>query len=311
MADVTTLMDGPSPSRQAAQRFVAVVQRSSGGYDLELQQSGADGRLVQRRTLQADDCALLARAAALIVAVSQAPLRVSTHVEDLEQQAQPESPAEVPTVAVVRQPVDVGTPESSSRPTPVGAPVATTNGRAEPARHSRGWSHRFIAGGLVGVAVGAVPGVTAGVGGWAGYAFGPLRLELGGGHAFGRRRDLQPGIAIDARRSGGSARVVFAPRLGPVVGLVGVGVAAGTLVGGASGDRVRRIDVSDWWLAVPITAGLAWPAQSRIALRGQASVSVLLRRPGIGIRSETDDIEGFRHPPVDLAVTVGPEIRLP
>jgi hypothetical protein len=255
---------------------------------MELRRTLADGTLAETRVLEGPDCHVLGRAAALIVVVAIDPLEAAAHVE------LPVRAIEVPPPL---EPVDttpiVATPEV---PAPIGRPR---------------WRHRFLAGALGGVAIGTVPGVSGSLGGWLGYAYGPLRFELAGDHVFARKHELEKGMAIVASSSGGGFTFVVAPQLGPVLGLFGTGVQLGVQRGHGRGDRVQPTNVTDWWAAIPVVIGLEWPPRSRIALRVQGELGINVRRPGLALTEAGMPRGGFRRPEASARVLVGPTLRLP
>lgn len=300
VADIESLADARLVPSAEPHVVEVRVEATATGYALALTHTPPGGAAREVSALSASECRSLARAAALIVAVSVAPVRAATRVDQLERAA---ALAQSDELELQPQPL------ASSR-SPGTSPSAAADPIPPPRRISK-WAHRFIAGGLGGVAFGVVPGPTGLLSGWAGYAYGPWRIELAGEHAFARTQPLQSGVAIEASSSGGGASVVLAPALGSVILLAGIGLRAGVLRGSGRGERVVPQPTSDWWLSVPLTAGLAWPATGRVALRAQVETSVAARRPGISIGSPTGPIAGFRRAPLGLAVVLGPEIRLP
>lgn len=300
-SDVESLAGAPILEDPGAEVVDAKVTAIESGFALDVARRSASGEKIETRHLEAETCDPLARATALIVAVNVAPLRVSTTVRTWEREA-----AEAKT-----QPKpEVTKPEPEPEPEPTPAPVFEPPPPRTP-RPDRDWEHRFIAGGLGGIGVGSVPVVGGMLAGWAGYAYGPFRLELSGQHTFATTEDISQGIAVRASASGGGATFVFAPRLSPIRALVGTGIRAGVLAGAGRGERVDSRDATDWWMTIPVIVGAAYPADFWVALRGQAEVWVGLRRPAIEIRADSDPLGGFRTAPVGLSVLIGPEFRLP
>jgi hypothetical protein len=258
------------------------------GYAMELRRTLADGTLAETRVLEGPDCRVLGRAAALIVVVAIDPLEAAAHVDLPELEL-------APTVEVVDAP-----------------PRTVTTAAIDPIAPPRPrWRHRFLAGALGGLAIGTVPGPSGSVGGWLGYAYGPLRFELAGDHVFARTSKLDDGVAIVASSTGGGFTFVFAPQLGPVLGLFGTGAQLGVQRGQGRGDRVQGKTVTDLWAAIPIVIGLEWPPRSRIALRVQGELAVAVRRPGLALIGAGRDADAFRRPLASARVLVGPTLRLP
>ena len=228
--------------------------------------------------------------------------------EAAEAKTRPDAPE--PEPVEVEEPEEPEEPEELEEPEPIERIPPPEPSPRSP-RRDRGWKHRFIAGGLGGISAGSVPGVTGVLSGWAGYAYGPLRIELSGQHAFGTTGDISTGIGVRASASGGGASLLFTPRVAMLRGLVGTGIRAGALRGAGTGQRVASRDADDWWMSIPLIVGATWPADFWVALRGQAELWVGLRRPGIEIRAEDESLGGFRTAPVGFSVLLGPEFRLP
>jgi hypothetical protein len=269
----------------------AAIVREDGGYTLRL---GA-------RALHDLDCDLLAKAAALMVAVDIAPIATAQRVGVGAPAMQVQPPADV-----TREPVDV---------TPVREPIVASPPRtaARPAPRARtAWTHRFLAAANGGLALGIVPGISGSVGGRVGWGFGPLRLEVVGLHTIRRTDEVIDGASIRASSSGGGVHVLYAPTAGPIVPMLGAGFEAGVLAGRGLGDAVQPRPVRAAWTAVALVVGLAWPAEGRIALRAGAEALVTTLRPGLHLQSVAGEaVPAFRVPPAGLRVMIGPEIRLP
>lgn len=292
--DIARLTGARLAEGEQAERLEVRISTVQDGYAMALRRTRADGSTADLRELVAADCGVLARAAALIVAVGVDPLATAAQVETLER------------AAARAEPVLAPSPATDVAPAPVVRPATVS-----PPVRARRWRHRFVMGALGGLAIGAVPGPSGSVGGFVGYAFGPLRFELGGEHTFARRRTLDDGVRVAASSSGGGLLVAITPQLGPLVGVFGTGVQAGVLRGTGSGARVAGSDALDWWAAIPLVAGLEWPARSRIALRVQAELAISLRRPALTVRSGGDPAGGFRRAEATARVLAGPIVRLP
>lgn len=288
--DLTRLTDGAlAVSSTAAWRVRARVREESPTFALELSIERDGG--IETRTLASERCDVLARAAALMIAVAVAPVEAASHV---------------------RVPISVPAPPAIAEPTPVGAP-AREAAVAVPTKPppSRSWSHRAVLAAWVGPSVATLPSTSAIVGGDLGWRIGPIGVQLSGWHVFAASASIEPGIGVRASTSGGGARLAITPRVGPVELPLSVGVELGALSGHGTGERVRPTTVRQLEVSLGIGAGVAWPARSRIALLVRADALVGLRRPGIHLDTAADPRTVFRTPPVGLRLLVGPMVRLP
>ena len=116
---------------------------------------------------------------------------------------------------------------------------------------------------------------------------------------------------VRASISPGGVHVRYSLATGPVAIPLGVGIEAGALVGGGTGDSVAGRDAVAPWVAASVGAGAAWPAQSRIALQLCADAVVPLARSGIHLTRDGVRVEAFRTPSVGARVLVGARLRLP
>jgi hypothetical protein len=290
---VVAAEEGPHDAR-------AVVRRSDAGFVLELQLRDAQGSL-EPRQLASVDCTTLALASALMIAAAVAPGPTADHVV-------PASLAAVPEPQPRTANPDAQAPLERSPAPP--RPAA----RRDPTRIR----HHGVVGAWAGPILSVLPAASATVGGDVAWRFSAFGLQLEGWHAFAVREDLHTDVAVRAALSGGGLRVLAVPRAGPVEIPLGLGVAAGVLHGGGTGDLVEPNSTRAWWAAIVAGAGVAWPAspaglaRSRgFGLRLQADALIAVRRPGIHVEDEGANVGEFRVPPLGLRVLLGPQVRFP
>ena len=307
VADLQRLTDRTVDPSPGALIIDAAIVRDGGGYTLRVERS--QGSLPpDTRSLHDEDCELLAKAAALVVAVDLAPMETAqrTSMRLPSTQLQPRTSLEVREPSAPRPARRDAVPKP-----PIRSSAEAPRTDATAAARTR-WAHRFLAGARGGLALGIVPGPSSSVGGMLGWGFGPLRLEVVGQHTLRRTDEVIDGASIRASSSGGGVHVLYAPSLGPVVVMLGAGFEAGVLAGRGRGDAVRPRPVRAAWTAALVLVGLAWPAEGRIALFAGAQALVPTLRPGLHLDAGArGDVPAFRVPPAGLRVMIGPEIRLP
>ncbi|MCB9717285.1 MAG: hypothetical protein H6712_25775 [Myxococcales bacterium] len=250
----------------------------------------------EHRELSASDCGTLARAVVLVTAATLAPLPTNAALSH-------PSPPRVPAVrpdALASSPALESPPLVRADPAP-----ATTEPRA-PRRRDR-----VLLGAFVGPAFAIVPGPSPMLGGDIGWGRGPWSIHAVGWHALASTQQLERGVGVRASLSAGGVHVRYSLATGPVAIPLGVGIEAGALVGGGTGDSVAGRDAVAPWVAASVGAGAAWPAQSRIALQLCADAVVPLARSGIHLTRDGVHVEAFRTPSVGARVLVGARLRLP
>lgn len=265
---------------------VADVDGELGSYTVELA-TDIDGAR-QARTLRAPDCAVLAEAVAVVVAVALDPVAV---VEtELASDAQ-------------RVPVDVPSPSEPRREfglTPAPSTVARTSA---PARR-RKWSFGSrVAGGY---GLGTAPGGT-GLVGLALYAeTGRARLEIEGRYWAPRR--IREGDA-GARVQLGTVGVAGCLQLGgPIVTApVCIGLEAGALRARGVGLPDSRV-VNFPWLAPLARAALQVRVHARVRLWLALEGAVLALRPGLQ-QGFVEPRPLWEAPPVSARVMLGLDAR--
>lgn len=236
---------------------------------------------VHRQQLEAESCSALARAAALIVAVSIDPVTSATEVPvPLEDPVPPSTPAG-------REPDPV-----SSRETPDDAGERAR--RAMRPTIGAGWS----------AITGMTPGVSSGPALSLGLDFDRAYIGLGG-------RGVLPRTADGARVLGGTVagRGCFASRPQAVRGMVCAGVEAGALQarGTGGGARTQRYP----WVAGLVGAGLRWWFTERVALTAdvEGAVAVVDAEVVLGPVDVAQPRIVFTNPRIGLRAGLGFEIR--
>ncbi len=262
-----------------------VVQE--GGYRLVLQSEAGD--VVERRTLDADDCGALTDATALIVALAVDPVAVAGGMELWS--TAPESS-------------ESATPKNPRRATPTGPPSRSA---AVPE------SSRRLEGGLLrvagGVGLGAVPGITGAFSLAGGLRWRRARLELEGAYWIPRRSEPVDGASVQIQLGTAAVRgcgVLARDRLeAPLCG----GLQLGGMRGAGAGSPNART-AQGLWLAVDAGVGLSWWFRPSLGLAGGFSAAVPVIQPGFEI-DEQPPVRLFEPPPVAGRLWLGLEIRIP
>lgn len=250
----------------------------------------------EQRELTAGDCGTLARAVVLVTAATLAPLPTNAAL-----------PHQLPPRAPIARPDAPARPPALERP-----PLARSDAPPAPAEprplRRRG---RALLGAFLGPALAIGPGPGLVLGGDIGWGRGPWSIHAVGWHALASTRSLEPGVGVRASLSAGGVHLRHALVAGPVWIPLGVGLEAGALVGGGTGGDVAGRTAVAPWVAASVGAGIAWPAQSRIAMELSAQAVVPLARSGIHLTRDGGRLEAFRAPSVGARVLVGARLRLP
>jgi hypothetical protein len=286
-------------------RALARVRKTKDGYRLDLELI-LDG--VERRRLDADDCDTLARATALVVAVSLAPVETAAYLEQHRTEVAPDEaqPAGDLVDPLADDSFAAGNEGSRRRRRARRAPPP----EPEPVPR-RLWKHGFVGSFSGGLATGLVPGPTGALDIDLGWSYGPVQLRGNAFAAFPRTDGIEPGVAVTATLAGAGVHALWVPTVGPVAIEVGGGLEAGALVGQGVGQRVDGRRTRSPWAAAVLRVGLQWPPRGKIALevRGEGLVAIL--RPAIELTHAEGPSEAFRMPSVGARVLVGPLLRLP
>jgi hypothetical protein len=272
------------------------------GWSLQLETKV--GELEDSRTLDADDCSVLADAAALVAVVMLDPVLAAATIE-----------SRAAAAAAVTEPVEPPPPEPppqlpEAEPEPERQPAAARPRRRwdrPPARPlQRGdrpgvWL-RVRGGGEFG----AVPGGTGGF--ELAFAIGGDRLrgEITGAYWIGRPTD------------GSEARVHLGTATPRVCGMIAAGpidvpLCAGVELGGMLAQSIDDATQSrtQIWFAAHAEPGIRWAFSKRVSLWVAAQAFVPIVYPQFVLEAESDpDVEVYRPSPAGLRGLAGLEFRL-
>jgi hypothetical protein len=237
---VDALLDG-SASPSPLQAEARVAPHATGWQLHVILRDDARG-IVERRELEAAECASLAQAFALIVAVRMDALRADSNAVALQLPHPPPTPAIVPTPprsARLAPPTPRPLPRRASPP-PVPAPSLSGLLRLE-----------------AGIETGTLPGVGGGAGLMGGIAGRSWRVELGAG-GWPARSATTTTLGVRLDLVVGRARVCWAPAMGRWH----VPVCGGGEVGGLRGVGTTGVTRpnAQWtpWGAATGSVGVAW-----------------------------------------------------
>lgn len=316
------------PSRAEAALDVRAVVRRHGPRRWTLRLTLRAGRATQTRALEADECGLLVRATALLVAMRLDPASVAA-VPVVDEALPPSFPALVeaelpaPVVRVPAPPPAVRRAEPprgaavvreaaiEERPREKvvrGAPVRGDAAREGPAR-PRLRGHVRVEGGLDG---GVSPGLGGGLGGFGGLSIGGVRIELGVSGAPARERSAA-GVEGRFDRVAAGLRICpgwRVPRDRGVVRLFGcVGVEAGAIRAEAVAG-VARPNVQ-WapWSGVLFGAAARWAVAGPLGLWFAVEGVGALTRPVFTVGAAETPL--FRVGPAGVRVNFGLELQFP
>lgn len=308
-ADVERLADRPLHSDpRATDALRGTITARDGGHHLDLVIRLRDS--VIRRQLDAARCETLGHAASLIAAIAVAPLPTTDTVTAMEHAHVDEE-----------GPLDAGvvpSPPEASQPTPrrrivtedrvprAAAPDADAPPRAEPER-----AHALVLGAAVGVGLGLVSRPGLGLLGSLGWQFGGGRLELFGGHVFGRTAILSDDAGVTVAASGAGLRLGFGWQGDRIAVSLGLSAMALSLSASGQGAAVSPSLVRDLWVGIGPGAALSWAIAPRFGVRVGLDMLVGARRPGFHLIQGTTRREAFRSPPSSVLLTVGPYFRFP
>lgn len=264
------------------------------------------GTLVDERTLDANDCSVLADAAALVAVVMLDPVEAASSIEtEAEAAAAAEATPTEPPPAPPPTPVVVA-PEPEATPDPEPEPA-----RSRPRRTTRPtWSARVRGGGEFGAVPGGTGAFDLGVALDGLGANALVRLELTG--AFSVPRDVVTPNARTAVLLGSAApRVCAMVPAGPVDIPVCGGLELGAMR--ASSNVQSASPVAALWLAAHVEPGVRWAFSDRVALWVSGQVLLPLVFPEFELTDPADDSQAelvYRPQPVGVRGLAGFEIRL-
>lgn len=284
-------------SRMDAIEVTGRLREDRSAYVLQLEVVRAGRR--EARELRANDCAVLARAGVLVVAVTLDALGTAAVVDAIGAS----TPGEVPEPTIVA----AGSHAPAEPPGAIGPPPtsAPSSGRRAPTQRSG-----LTLAASAGVSHGMTPAVAGGIEGELGWRRGPLRLGITGYHWFSRTAELRPGVGVEAALSGGSLRGCVAFERARLEVPLCAGLELAAMHGGGIGSAVRRRDAFDLWLGVAGGVGLVvWPTR-RFALQARAEGVLAARRTAMFLVDDGELREVFRMPPVGVRLLAGPLVRL-
>jgi hypothetical protein len=274
-AEIERVLGGPpSPSTRRYLRAQATVSRGSGaGFHVHLitDLGGVPGE----RDLDGPTCAAVARATALIVALTFDPDALTRRAE-ADPPLPPPAPAPAPTAPAAPPPARPYLPEPALLP----APLPDPDPRNLPAPPGGVRRVIFAAGVLGSISRGDVPNVGGAIGGRVGLLVDRFRVDLAlsywpdqtttlaGRPALGGRAHLLAGAA-----SGCWAALQTPVELSPCLGLEAGSMGATGF--GASSDESGSAP----WIAPFAQAAAAFPFAGRFAARLDLSLAVPALRP--------------------------------
>ncbi len=285
---------GAPPGASAPIEAEAVVARSS-RWSVTLRTRRGDVR--GERTIEADTCAALADATAVILALALVP--------PFEDAPPPTSSAPPPASATTTDPPEASAPAPPAEAPPSLPVVAEERSTPEPPRR-RAPSAPALAIGAWGAAdPTTLPSPALGGGGSVAWTPGALRIEAGAAAWTAQSRTV-PGSTAGARFSmtslGAGACHAIVRRsvdLAPCLG------ASLHLVSASGFGATDNYDASARWVSADGGALARMPVGAWLALRVRADALVPLSRPTFAVENE-----GIVHraPPIGLRASVGAEL---
>ncbi len=291
---IESMLADPSVPRVRARGSIRAQPR---GFALDLQ-VGEDVR-----ELSGPDCAALASAAALIIAVAHDPVGVAVRLDVQVSNSSPAPTAATPTVVDTVGP----TPSADPTPSPSHRPPASSPRPHEDAPPTPRGLARLQLGLSGGVMPRLAPGLGLGLGltsprGWRveATAMGFLPSE--------ETVDSQTDLGARLWWVGGALRGCGVPAPGRWEIPLCAGMEMAGLGGRGRGPGVRSTTRTQLWVGAIASAGAVWKLRPwfGIALRAEASIGI--RRPGVHL----DGIGPvFRAGPGGARAWFGPELRFP
>lgn len=249
------------------------------------------------RTLRASSCETLARAAALVIAVSLEPVTAAAVVRR-ERESPPEVPEAPPTVvappSVIAPPRRSATIRRADRPSSPepSAPLRSTH-----------WL-----GASAGLGLALVPALTGAV--RLGYAFERSALRLGVDLTYATPRTIpypnETSVGGRFQSVVLGVRACFVPGAGRITAPLCGGLEGGPMLGRGIGVIEAR-DPIGAWLGALAGAAAHVRVHPRLAVLGGADLLLALRRPAFHLEARETL---FRAPPVGIRALAGLEVRL-
>lgn len=241
------------------------------GFALAMEVASSTG--VTRKRVSAEDCAVLGRVAALMVAVTLDPIGAAETLPD-------ETPLREPP-----NETSSGEPTTPREPTPSPAPLSSrrtarpVTARPAPPRREPAWLEGFVRA-AGGVGLGLVPTLDGLLSLGAGMRTRRLRAELVAFHVLAQaaRYPDRPTVGAEVSAWGGSLRAGPVFERGAFELSTRAGISAAALVATGFGVLVPDHRVSAW-IALCFVPGLRWRPGRRWAVGADVEGEVALRRP--------------------------------
>lgn len=270
----------------------ATTRRVGDRYELMLRIRTGAGSL--RRRLVTDDCATLAEATALLVAIVLDPLEVTEVVT---------TPAASPTSRAPAEDVPWAAPVPEA-PTPAPAPPPAPTPRPAPAPPPEGLQPLVRVD--LGIDAGATQGVSYDLGGALGLLRRRLRVEVVGLYMLPRPLVLgEQQVGRIARWSLG-ARACGRVRQRRLELPLCVGVEGGQYLAVGAGITVMAREARPPWFALLAGLGLIWSPHPRVGLGGRAELVVAPFRAQFSVGGEL--VHSAQ--PLGVRVGLGVEVRV-
>ncbi len=286
------------------------IDPSPSGWTLTL--TTTVGTLVDERALEANDCSVLADAAALVAVVMLDPVQAADTIEEEAAVAQAARDRdEAPQVVTPPPQTPPAEPEPEPGPDPVADPQRASQRDRAPAV---AFEPRVLARVRGGGEFGAVPsgtgtfdlGLTL-----AGFGrAGRLRAELVGAYSIGRDA-TSPNATVRVHLGLLAPRVCASLPAGPLEIPLCVGLEVGAMR--ADSDAAGGGTSNALWLAAHAEPGLRWAFSDRVSLWAAAQVVVPMRYPAFELVDPNDatNVEAIYQPqPVAARGLIGLEFQL-
>lgn len=234
-----------------------------------------DGEVGSTRSLRAPDCALLGRAAAVVIAVSLDPVAVAQAIDVAQAAAQTSADVPPPPPAALR----VATPDAST-------PGSRADVIARPPVRRRGGAIEYGASLGIGVEGLLLPSVGPGIALAPFVGTRDLHVEAAVQYWLPRASDVAASSDVRARVQMVSAGIRACPILGRgrVRFPLCVGIDAGGLFARATGDDVRNPNpASEPWAGVVLAPGVRVAVAPRVSLGVAVEGVISLYRPRFGV----------------------------
>jgi hypothetical protein len=289
------LLPATQTDRVSIEGAATVTPDAYGGFQLELSVVSPGGRDV--RTLHDRNCATLARASGIVLAVATDPIGVADILDEASDPADARMPEPPPEhVPAPTSPRAAGADASPASPSPPSQP-----------RPSR-WQAAARTQGFAGF--GVLPRGDFGFG-LALAALGPscrIELQLVHGLRTSARYEAFPDVGADLQLWASNVRGCWVPAFRAFEFPLCGGVEAGAVAGEGVGVGVTRARRGPW-AAVLAGAAFVWRAHAQVALWSGIDGHVAVARPAFFIRGSAAEL--YRSRPGGFRGVLGIEIRVP